>query len=192
MLTKVSSGCAPQVLRRLIFSCAVISMAAVATVYAQTARDATEAGPGSSKAPRYLSLKSDRVALRQGPGTEFPTSWVFRRAGLPVEIIRETAPWHEVRDASGTVGWVHASLLSRRRTALVLPWEAKDGQPREAGAVLREDDRAGAQPIAQIEAGALVSIIACESGWCRISIGGSRGYLEQTKLWGTYPNELIK
>ncbi len=161
-------------------------MVAGAAAHAQTA------APGSSNAPRYLSLKSDRVALRQGPGTEFPTAWVFRRAGLPVEIIRESASWHEVRDASGTVGWVHGSLLSRRRTALVLPWEVKEGQPREVAAVLREDDRAGAEPVAQIEAGALVSIISCEGGWCRISIGGFRGYVEQTKLWGTYPNELIK
>jgi SH3-like domain-containing protein len=167
-------------------------MVAGAAVHAQTPRDAAETGPGSSKAPRYLSLKSDHVALRQGPGAEFPTAWVFRRAGLPVEVIRENAAWHEVRDASGTIGWVHGSLLSRRRTALILPGEAKDGQSRDAAATLREDDRTGAQPIAQIEAGALVSIIGCENSWCRISIGGYRGYVEQTKLWGTYPNELIK
>jgi SH3-like domain-containing protein len=192
MWTKSSNGRAAVALRGLILSCAVLFMAAGAAAHAQTATDAAEASPGSSKAPRYLSLKSDRVALRQGPGTEFPTAWVFRRAGLPVEIIRENGSWHEVRDASGTVGWVHGSLLSRRRTALVLPWGAKEGQPHEAAAIIREDDRAGAQPIAQIEAGALVSIITCESGWCRISIGGFRGYVEQTKLWGTYPNELIK
>lgn len=142
--------------------------------------------------PRYFSLKSDRVALRQGPGTEYPTAWVFRRAGLPVEVIRESDLWREIRDATGTVGWVHSSLLSRRRTALVLPWEVKDGRSREAAAVLREDDTEHSQAIAHVEAGALVSIIGCESGWCRISIGGYRGYIEQAKLWGTYPNELIR
>ncbi len=29
--------------------------------------------------PRYVSLKSDRVNLRSGPGTDYPTSWVYRR-----------------------------------------------------------------------------------------------------------------
>ncbi|MBR3194859.1 MAG: hypothetical protein IKF62_29145, partial [Bosea sp.] len=34
--------------------------------------------------PRYVSLKSDRVNLREGPSKEHRTSWVFQRAGLPV------------------------------------------------------------------------------------------------------------
>jgi SH3-like domain-containing protein len=38
----------------------------------------------------------------------------------------------------------------------------------------------------------LASIIGCENGWCRVSVGNYRGYIEQSKLWGTYPNEQIK
>ena len=59
--------------------------------------------------PRFVSLKSDRVNLRQGPGTEYPTAWVFRRAGLPVEVIKEFEGWRQVRDAEGTTGWVLAA-----------------------------------------------------------------------------------
>jgi SH3-like domain-containing protein len=145
---------------------------------------------GSQK--RYFSLKSDRVQLREGPGIEYPASWVFKRTGLPVEILREHQAWREIRDSSGTVGWVHGSLLSRRRTALVLPWEIKDGEPARASALLRDDDRESSNAIARVEAGTLVSIISCENGWCRVSIGDYRGFLEQPKLWGTNPNELIK
>ena len=39
--------------------------------------------------PRFVSLKSDRVNLRNGPSTEYPTGLVFRRAGLPLEVIKE-------------------------------------------------------------------------------------------------------
>ena len=39
--------------------------------------------------PRYVSLKSDRVNLREGPSKDHRTSWVFQRAGLPVEITAE-------------------------------------------------------------------------------------------------------
>ncbi len=161
---------------------------------AQAARDtsAAEIGPDRPKEPRFASLKADRVLLHEGPGAEFPTAWVFRRTGLPVEILQEVEVWREVRDASGTVGWVHGSLLSRRRTALVLPWEVKEGQSVDAWATLRDDDRENARPVARVEAGALVNIISCENGWCRISIKDYRGFVEQAKLWGTYPNELIK
>jgi SH3-like domain-containing protein len=161
---------------------------------AQAANEAppAETGPSGLKVPRYVSLKADRVYLRQGPGTDYPTAWVFQRTGLPVEVIREFEVWRQVRDAGGTVGWVHSSLLSGRRTALILPWEVKEGQSQAPSATLRDDDSEGARPIAQVEAGVLANIIACGSGWCRVSVGSYRGYIEQKKLWGTYPDELIK
>ena len=59
-------------------------------------------------------------------------------------------------------------------------------------ATLRDDDRENARAIAQVEAGVLAGIIGCENGWCRVSVGNYRGYIEQSKLWGTYPNEQIK
>jgi SH3-like domain-containing protein len=144
------------------------------------------------KVLRYVSLKSDRVFLRQGPGTDYPIAWVFQRAGLPVEVLREFEVWRQIRDASGTVGWVHSSLLSSRRTALILPWEVKDGKASAPPATLRDDDHERARAVAQVEAGVLVSIISCANRWCRVSIGDHRGYIEQVKLWGTYPNEQIK
>ena len=150
------------------------------------------AATGADKGLRYVSLKADRVYLRRGPGTDYPVAWVFQRAGLPVEVIREFEVWRQVRDATGTVGWVHSSLLSGRRTALVLPWEVKENQPETPLATLRDDDSARARAVAQVEAGVLASIISCENGWCRVSIGSHRGYIEQSKLWGTYPNETIR
>lgn len=169
-------------------------LGAGADARAQAAKDqpATDTAPGDLKVVRYVSLKADKVYLRKGPGTDYPIAWVFQRAGLPVEILREFEVWRQVRDAAGTVGWVHGSLLSGRRTALVLPWEVKEGRNQAAQATLRDDDRESARPVAQLEAGVLVSIVGCENGWCRVTIGGHRGYIEQSKLWGTYPNERIR
>ena len=48
------------------------------------------------------------------------------------------------------------------------------------------------EPVAQVEAGVLASIISCDGSWCRVSVGGFRGYIEQTKLWGAYQGEVIK
>jgi SH3-like domain-containing protein len=161
-------------------------------VGAQSAQlPAATVGPSGLKIPRFVSLKSDRVNLRQGPGTEYPTSWVFRRAGLPVEVIQEFENWRQIRDAEGTSGWVFSTMLSGRRTALVLPWEIKEGQSNRTAATLRDDDSGDARAVAQLEAGVLANISSCERKWCRISVGDYRGYIEQVKLWGTYPNENI-
>jgi SH3-like domain-containing protein len=150
--------------------------------------------PGDARAPvpRFASLKSDKVQLHHGPGAEFPVAWVFRRAGLPVEITRETDAWSEVRDAEGTTGWVWTTALSRRRTALVLPGQKAAGQGQQEAVPLRDDDSADASTIANVEAGVLASIIDCNGRWCRISVGRFRGYVEQGKLWGTRQGEVIK
>ena len=120
------------------------------------------AGATGLAVPRFVSLKSDRVNLRQGPGTEYPTAWVFQRAGLPVEVIKEFESWRQVRDAEGTTGWVLGSMLSGRRTAVMLPWEVKAGQTQQTLAALRDDDSERAGAVAQVEAGVLASIITCD------------------------------
>ena len=116
---------------RRLASCLLGFAILAAAGAAPSAHEATSApgfGPGRLPIPRFVSLKSDRVNLRQGPGIEYPIAWVFRRAGLPLEVIKEFEGWRQVRDADGTTGWILGVMLSGRRTALVLPWEAKAGQ----------------------------------------------------------------
>ena len=141
--------------------------------------------------PRFVSLKSDRVNLRKGPGTEYPTSWVFRRAGLPVELLQEFEMWRQVRDAEGATGWVLQSMLSGRRTALVLPWEVKAGQP-PLQVPLRRAGRETASLVAHVEAGVVANVRSCDGRWCLLNIGEFKGYIEQKKLWGVYDGEVVK
>lgn len=145
----------------------------------------------SGSQPRFASLKASKVNLRKGPGTDYPTAWVFRRAGLPVEIIRDYEAWREVRDAEGTTGWILRTLLSGRRTAQVLPWEVKDGKPR-VQEPLTERARADSTPVALVEAGVIADIISCDGKWCKVSVGDYRGYVSQAKLWGVYPGEVLE
>jgi SH3-like domain-containing protein len=141
--------------------------------------------------PRFVSLKSDRVNLRAGPGTDYPASWVFRRAGLPLEVIKEFETWRQVRDAEGTTGWVLQSFLSGRRTALVLPWDVKAGA--ELPQVpIRNSDSTSSRPIAIVEAGVIANILGCDSVWCQVTVDAYRGFIEQKKLWGVYADEVVK
>lgn len=138
--------------------------------------------------PRYVSLKSDKVNLRTGPGTDYPTTWVYRRAGLPLEIFDEFQNWRRVRDSEGTEGWVYSGLLSGRRTALVLPWErAKPDTPASTAVFNRASNSAA--KVALIEAGVIADIHGCDGKWCQVSIDTYDGYVEQKNLWGVYPNE---
>lgn len=137
--------------------------------------------------PRFVSLKSDRVNLREGPSKDHRTSWVFQRAGLPVEILAEFETWRRIRDAEGGEGWVLHSLLSGRRTALVGPW--MKGQP-PLDLYQRADERAPV--VARLEPGVLANIRQCDGTWCRIEAERFDGFIRQDRLWGVYPNEKVE
>lgn len=140
--------------------------------------------------PRFVSLKSDRVNLRNGPGTDYPTGWVYRRAGLPVEVTKEFETWRGVRDSDGATGWVLQSLLSGRRTGLVLPWERKTNSSPLVPIMARDSGHSSV--VANVEAGVIVDLHSCDGHWCCVTIDQYSGYIEQKKLWGVYEDETFK
>ena len=135
--------------------------------------------------PRYVSLKSDRVNLREGPSKDHRTTWVFQRAGLPVEITAEFDTWRRIRDSEGTEGWVLHSLLSGRRTALVAPWK------KDAVLALRTAPNDTAPLAANLQPGVLSNVKRCDGTWCRVFGDGFDGFIEETSLWGVYPGEHV-
>ena len=136
--------------------------------------------------PRFASLKTDRVNLREGPSKDHPTKWVYERAGLPVEITAEFEIWRKIRDAEGVEGWVLHSLLSGRRTALVTPTKKGEVSPIFA----RPSE--SADVAATLQSGVIVNIRKCDGAWCLVDGEGFKGYIQQIKLWGVYPNEKIE
>lgn len=136
--------------------------------------------------PRYVSLKSDRVNLREGPSKDHRTRWVFQRAGLPVEITAEFETWRKVRDSEGAEGWVLHSLLSGRRTALVAPWRKATDLP------LHEAPSTEASVTAKLQPNVIVNVRRCDGAWCRVSGTGFGGFIRQSDLWGVYPDEKIE
>lgn len=135
--------------------------------------------------PRFASLKSDRVNLREGPSKDHRTTWVFQRAGLPVEITAEYDNWLKIRDEDGLEGWVLHQLLSGRRTAVVAPWKKETLLP------LYRQPRPSSDLAANLQPGVLGSVKTCDGTWCRIYGDGFDGYEEQTNLWGVYPGEQV-
>jgi len=136
--------------------------------------------------PRFASLKTDRVNLREGPSKDHATKWVYERAGLPVEITAEFEIWRRIRDSEGVEGWVLHSLLSGRRTALVTPTKRAEvskiyARPSESSDIA-----------ATLQSGVIVNIRNCNGAWCLVDGDGFKGYIQQVKLWGAYPNEKIE
>jgi len=132
------------------------------------------------KVPRFVSLRFATVNLRAGPGTQYPIDWVYKRRGMPVEVIRDLDNWRHVRDRWGTVGWIHVSNLSGKRTALI---------DRKTRTLRRKPTEAA--PVARAQAGVIAKIRKCVKAWCRVSAAGRTGWVQRTSIWGVYKTEQI-
>jgi SH3-like domain-containing protein len=143
----------------------------------------TGKGPATGlPVPRFVSLGADRVNVRAGPGDRYPIVWQFVRRGLPVEITAEFEHWRRIRDQDGAEGWVHKTLLSGRRYAVV------------AGGVrsFHDEPDQNSAIVMQAEPGVQGRLLACKDRWCRMEIDGRRGWLPRTQLWGVYSDEVIE
>jgi SH3-like domain-containing protein len=132
--------------------------------------------------PRYVSLKGSEGNARRGPGLTHRIDWVFTRSGMPLKITAEYENWRRVEDYEGAGGWVHYSLLSGARTALVTLDMAE----------LRDAPDAGSTVTAQAELGVILRILECAADWCRVAIEGQRGWVQKAAIWGVKPDERIE
>jgi SH3-like domain-containing protein len=174
-------------LNALVFARRGVLAMACAMILAPRAALADPVGPVTKlPMPRFASLKTDRVNLREGPSKEHATKWVYERAGLPVEITAEFEIWRKVRDSEGVEGWVLHSLLSGRRTALVTPNKKGENSKLYARA------SPSADLAATLQSGVIVNIRNCDGAWCLVDGDGFKGYMEQEKLWGVYPDEKVQ
>ncbi|MES2914312.1 MAG: SH3 domain-containing protein [Pseudomonadota bacterium] len=132
--------------------------------------------------PRFVSLKGSDGKARRGPGLTHRIDWVFTRAGMPLRITAEYENWRRVEDSEGAGGWVHYSLLSGVRTALVtLDMAELHSEP--------DDD---ATVVAQAEMGVIGRILECDPDWCRVSLDGTRGWIRTSEIWGVKDGESVE
>ena len=145
--------------------------------------------------PRFVSLKFKKVNLRVGPGRKYSIRWLYKKRGLPVEIIQEFDQWRRIRDSEGTTGWVLNSQLSSRRTGIVAPWEKPKiafGNTVRASLINGKGAASSdSNTVARLQAGLMVTIDECHSQWCVVEAQDTRFWLKQDHIWGVYPGEAI-
>jgi SH3-like domain-containing protein len=155
---------------------------AILLLAATAGNPSAQAADKNLPVPRFVSLRSDQVNVRTGPGERYPIDWIFTRKDMPVEIVAEFENWRKVRDWQGTEGWVHQRMVTGRRSVIV------------AGAVreLHRRPRGDAEIVARAEPGVIARLLECQGGWCRVEKDGVTGWLARDQVWGVYPNETVQ
>ena len=155
---------------RKLVTCFVIAMLVTPTIVS-----------AQQKTPYWASISAGKARMRTGPGREFPASWLYQRADLPVRVIETYPNWRKIEDPDGTKGWVQANLLSNNRTALIT------GDVRE----LRASADAGAPVVWRAKPGVVGRISQCARGWCLFDARGRAGYIQAAHIWGTASDEKL-
>jgi SH3-like domain-containing protein len=134
--------------------------------------------------PRFVSLRSNQVNFRAGPGFQYPAIWTYERAELPVEVIGEFDVWRHVLAPDGGSGWVHEAMIRAHRTFIVTAPQAR---------LLGSPD-AAAGTVAYLDKGVVGTLLACdsESAYCRVSAAHESGYLARADFWGAFPGQTVK
>ena len=122
----------------------------------------------------YLTLRSDKVNLRQGPSLDHPIKLKYTKKFLPVLILDKSYNFRKVIDHENNSGWIHISQLSKKKAAL----------NNEDKTIVFKNPSEYSKPLALLEKGRLCLIKKCKDNWCKIKTGEYTGWVERRKLKG--------
>ena len=122
----------------------------------------------------FLTLRNDKVNLRQGPSFEYPVKLFYKKKFLPVVVQDKFDNFRKIRDHENNTGWVHISQLSKKKAALTLDDEQ----------LIFSKPTIYSKPLAILKKGRLCRIHKCKDEWCKISVEKYKGWIKKGILWG--------
>ena len=129
-----------------------------------------------SKDEYFLTLRNEKVNLRQGPSFDYPIKLFYKKRFLPILVQDSSDNFRKVRDHENNSGWVHISQLSKKKAAIVIEDEL----------IMFSDSTIYSNPVALVKKGRLVKIKKCKDKWCRVETDEFKGWLKKNGLWGLY------
>ena len=122
-----------------------------------------------SKDEYFLTLRNEKVNLRQGPSFDYPIKLFYKKKFLPLLVQDTSDNFRKVRDHENNSGWVHISQLSKRKAAIVIEEEL----------ILFSNSSIFSNPVALLKEGRLVKISKCKIEWCKVKTGKYKGWVSK-------------
>ena len=122
----------------------------------------------------YLTLRSSKVNLRQGPSLNHPIKLVYNKKFLPVLVLDKSYNFRKIIDHENNSGWIHISQLSKKKAAL----NNKDKS------ILFNKSSEYSKRLAVVEKGRLFLIQKCKTDWCKVKTGKFKGWVRKENLVG--------
>ena len=122
----------------------------------------------------FLTLRYDKVHLRQGPSREYPIKIFYKKKFLPVLIQDQSDNFIKIRDHENNSGWIHVSQLSKKKAAIVIENEL----------IVFNNPTVYSKPKVVLNKGRLCLITKCKTEWCKIKVDKYKGWVKKDSLWG--------
>ena len=123
----------------------------------------------------FLTLRNDKVNLRQGPSFEYPIKLFYKKKFLPVLVQEKFENFRKIKDHENNTGWIHVSQLSKKKAAIVID-----------EAYIFSSNTIYSKPLAISKNGKLLLVKKCKKNWCKISSKNIKGWIKKESLWGLY------
>ena len=124
----------------------------------------------------FLTLRYDKVNLRQGPSKEYPIKIFYKKKFLPVLVQEQSDNFRKIKDHENNTGWIHISQLSKKKAAIVINEEL----------IMFKSPTIYSTPIIIVKKGKLIKISKCRDIWCKTKLGKYKGWLKKEGLWGRF------
>ena len=131
-------------------------------------------GNSFSSEEYFLTLRNDKVNLRQGPSFDYPIKIFYKKKFLPVLVLDRSDNFRKIKDHENNSGWIHISQLSKKKAAIVINDKL----------ILFNSPTVYSNPVAILKKGRLLKIKKCKNEWCKVVTGDFKGWVKKESLWG--------
>ena len=131
-------------------------------------------GYSLAKDEYFMTLRHDKVNLRQGPSKDYPIKIFYKKKFLPVLIQDSSYNFRKIRDHENNSGWIHISQLTKKKAAIII----SDNEIMFKGATIFSN------PVAILKKGKLIKINKCKKSWCKAEANDYKGWVKKDSLWG--------
>ena len=131
--------------------------------------------PASEK-DYFLTLKYNRVKVRQGPSFKYPVKFIYKKKYLPIKVIDSKDNFRKITDLKNNNGWIHVSQLSKKKSAINI----------HNLSIIFKKPNIYSQPMAKLEKGKIVIVKKCKEDWCKIITNDYKGWIFKNYLWGNF------
>ncbi len=122
----------------------------------------------------FLTLRNDKVNLRQGPSFEYPVKIFYKKKYLPVLVQDTSENFRKIRDHENNNGWIHVSQLTKKKAAITV----------DDDLLVFSSPTIFSKPVVKLKKGRLVLIKKCKKNWCKVSVDKFKGWIKDESLWG--------